>query len=141
MDTYFAERLSGRIAQLAELLKDELYTAEFCGKSQGRYIIDRDDLKTLLKVHRLTSDMMTALADECLDNQLLMIDLDGVFAFVELTSVQRWRKVPTRLIKHFTLQLDNQEDDDDEDEDDPDYLLKTSELTHDEDEDSEDPWA
>ncbi len=137
MDTYFTKRLSGRISQLAELLMDDIYMDEFCGKTQGRYIVDRDDLKTLLKVRRLTSDIIAALANECLNNALLMIDLDGVFAFVELTSVERWRKVPTRLIKSYSLQLDGQ---DDEDEDSSD-LLETSDLPNDEDEDSENIWG
>jgi hypothetical protein len=95
-----------RIDDAALRLWEEIYEDEFGGKSRGKFLISRDDLKQLLGVRRLHSSTVRNLADACLNRGLVVIDLDGYFAMVELIFIEKWRRVPRRIIKDHAQELD-----------------------------------
>jgi hypothetical protein len=108
-----------RIENVAHTLYVEIYESEFCGKNRGRFLIAREDIKKLLDVKRLHQSTIEKLVDSCLELGLVVIDMDDSFAFAETTFVQKWRKVPARLIDEHANRL-NQEEQDEFDEDDGD---------------------
>jgi len=105
-----------RIKAVAEKLYVEIYEEEFGGKDRGRFIIDREQLKRLLGVKRLHDSTLLKLTDACLEEKLVLIDMDDKIGFAEATYVEKWRKLPERLAKDHSLELDAEFDDDDDDD-------------------------
>jgi hypothetical protein len=112
--------MSDRIPVVAELLAREIYNAEFAGKERGRFIVDRQQLKGLLGVPRLRDTALSALTDECLDWGLVLIDMDDKIGFAEASYVEKWRKLPDRLLTEYVSELDADEDDEEDEEADKD---------------------
>ena len=110
-----------RIEDVARLLYYQAYECEFGGKSRGKFVIDRDQLKQLLKLKRLHPPTLTRFADECLEWGLVLIDMDDKIGFAEVRYVENWRKLPSRLLEEYVSELSGEDDEDtdnDEDEDD-----------------------
>lgn len=116
-----------RVEKVAEVLYVNLYEASFGGKTRGRFLVSREDLKKLLGVKRLHPSTLEKLIDACLELGLVVIDMESSFGFAESNFVEKWRKAPTRLVDDEISQLAKEEDDelkslisessDDEDED------------------------
>ena len=105
-----------RILEVAELFREKIYNAEFAGKERGRFVIERDQLKHLLGSPRLHDRVLTELTDACLDLGLVLIDMDDVFGIAEAVYVEKWRKLPERLLKEYVNELEQLENDEDEDD-------------------------
>jgi hypothetical protein len=106
-----------RINEVAQCLWGEIYEEEFGGKPRGKFLLTREDLKSLLGVQRLHFSTVRQLTDACLKLGLVVIDLDSYFAMVELRFLEKWRRVPKRLIKDHTQELDAFEGEDEDEED------------------------
>lgn len=100
-----------RILSVA-LALDEIYQNEFGGKDRGRFLVDREHLKQLLGVSRLHREVIQALSDACLDLGMVMIDMDDRYGFAERRFVEKWRKLPTRLVEERVNELDSESVDD-----------------------------
>ncbi|WFL67439.1 hypothetical protein [Pantoea sp. X85] len=107
-----------RIDEVADILNREIYEATFGGKTRGRFIIDREQMRDLLGTSKLHETTLAKLYVACLDIDLVMIDLDGVFAFIEAGLVRKYRKAPVRVTKAFECNKNQNVDAFDEDEDD-----------------------
>lgn len=107
-----------RIDEVADILNREIYEASFGGKTRGRFIIDREQMRGLLGTSKLHEITLVKLYVACLDVDLVMIDLDGVFAFIEAGLVRKYRKAPVRITKAFERKTSLNEHALDEDEDD-----------------------
>ncbi len=108
----------GRIEDVARLLYIMVYEAEFGGKSRGKFLVDREQLKALLDVKRLHPPTLMRLADECLERGLVLIDMDDKIGFAELNYIENWRKLPTRLLNEYVSEMYSEDAEDDEDSDD-----------------------
>jgi len=105
-----------RIEAVARCLYFQAYEAEFGGKTRGKFQITRDGVKELLGVKRLHPVTIQRLTDACLNTGLVVIDMDGSFAFAEADFVSKWRKVPVTRITTYVQELNDLEDEDEEDE-------------------------
>jgi len=109
--------MTAKIEEVAELLYIQVYEAEFGGKTRGRFIVDRGHLKDLLGVKRLHNSTLLRLTDACLEEGLVLIDMDDRIGFAESRYVEKWRKVPDRLVTQYVSELNDDDDDDDDDAD------------------------
>jgi len=114
--------LTERIEEAARLLYYQIYEGEFGGKGRGKFMLDREQLKQLLKLKRLHPPTLMRFADACLEVGLVLIDMDDKIGFAEVRYVENWRKLPGRLLEEYVLSMysDDGEDAEDEDEDDDD---------------------
>jgi hypothetical protein len=115
--------LKEQIEAAAVLLYCNAYESEFGGKSRGKFVIDRDQLKQLLNLKRLHPPTLMRFADECLEWGLVLIDMDDKIGFAEVRYVENWRKLPSRLLEEYASELsghgsDDLEDEEEEDDDD-----------------------
>lgn len=101
------------VDDVAGTLYTDAYEASYGGKDRGRFLVSRDDLKKLLGVSRLHPGKIQELADACLALGLVLIDMDHVFAFAELQFIDKWRKLPSRLVSEYAddLSIDEIEED------------------------------
>lgn len=105
-----------RIEAVAKCLYVQAYEAEFGGKSRGKFQITRDGVKELLGVTRLHPATVQRLTDACLNTGLVVIDMDGSFAFAESDFVSKWRKVPVSRVATYVQELNDLEDEEEEEE-------------------------
>ena len=108
----------GRIEDVARLLYIQVYEAEFGGKSRGKFLVDREQLKALIDVKRLHPPTLMRLADECLERGLVLIDMDDKIGFAEVNYVENWRKLPTRLLNEYVSEMYSEDEEDDEESED-----------------------
>ena len=109
-----------RIDMVAEKLYREVYEDSFGGKIRGRFSVSREHVKRLLGVRRLSSEIINMLSDACLEQGegLVMADLDDTFAFCEKSLMDKWRRVPQRLVEEKVAELDAAENLEEDEEDD-----------------------
>ncbi|MEQ0583841.1 hypothetical protein PANTOEA_19740 [Pantoea dispersa] len=107
-----------RIEEVADLLYRKIYETPFGGKARGRFIIDREQMRELLGTSMLREVTLDKLYIACLDTDLIMINLDGVFAFIEADLVRKYRKAPVRVTKEFQCEITPSEHSLDEEDDD-----------------------
>lgn len=108
-----------RIDEVAEYLNRNIYEESFGGKDRGRFLIDRKQMRDLLGTSKLHDSTISKLYTACLDEGIIMIDLDEVFAFIEAKMVRKYRKAPVRVTNEY-LPPELSDDDDlfDEEEED-----------------------
>ncbi len=87
------------IRQVAHLLFADLYEREFRGKSRGRFAITRAQIKQALAVEKLHASTIERLQDEALDLGLVIVDLDDVFACVEIGVLRKYRRPPRTIFE------------------------------------------
>lgn len=106
--------MANDVDDVAGTLYTDAYEASYGGKDRGRFIVTREDLKKLLGVSRLHPTKIQELTDACLTLGLVLIDMDHVFAFAELQFIDKWRKLPSRLVSEYAdeLSIDEIEEDD-----------------------------
>lgn len=102
----------------------ELYTESFGGKAGQRFLILWADLRSLYGFRKLFESRFERLAELATDSGLYLWDLgEGenghLIAVVKMRTVDRWRKVPKRIIDNYKAPpSDDSEDEvDDGDED------------------------
>ncbi|EOZ3049306.1 hypothetical protein L8O44_19245 [Enterobacter roggenkampii] len=99
-----------RINEVAHIMNVEIYEEAFGGKARGRFLIDRKQMRDLLGTSKLHDTTLAKLYVACLDEGIVMIDLDEVFAFIEAKMVRKYRKAPVRITDKFVPP--NESDDD-----------------------------
>ncbi|MBS1058322.1 hypothetical protein [Gluconobacter kondonii] len=106
-----------KISEVACKLWRDLYEESFRGKSRGRFILSREQLKQALQVERLHQSTIIKLQDEALSLGLIIIDLDDVFPCIETKVVRGYRRPTSEIFdKYFPdYHLDQSENDDDDD--------------------------
>ena len=104
-----------RVRAVVTILKEKAYEAEFGGKTRGKFILSREGLKRLLDLPRLSDATLSQTSEACLAADLVMIDLDHSFAFVDVGFVTNWRKIPVSRIKELTEVVNSQDELDDDD--------------------------
>lgn len=107
-----------RIEEVAHILNVEIYEESFGGKQRGRFLIDREQMRDLLGTSKLFESTLAKLYVACLDEGIVMIDLDGVFAFVEANLVAKYRKAPVRITNKYIPVEDEDESVAEEEEED-----------------------
>ena len=113
-----------RITRVVLLLWEGVYEANFRGKSRGRFVITREQLKLALNVDRLHASTVQALQDAALQQGLVIMDLDDLFPCVETKVVRKYRRPPstifTQLVTTYLGDGDGTTPDDNEEESDDD---------------------
>lgn len=107
-----------RIDEVAEHLNCDIYEESFGGKERGRFLIDRKQMRDLLGTSKLHDSTLSKLYTACLDEGIIMIDLDEVFAFIEARMVRKYRKAPVRVTDQYLYELSSDDDLLDEEEED-----------------------
>jgi hypothetical protein len=108
------------IQRVANLLYTNLYEQEFRGKNRGRFALTRDQLKHALGVKNLHPPTTRRLQDAALDLGLAIIDLDDLFACVEVDVLRKYRRPPRTIFdavfepreREVTAESDGEEEDD-----------------------------
>jgi hypothetical protein len=96
--------------QVASVLLD-IYNTEFAGKERQRFLISWADIRTIYGFGRLTMSRFETLAEAGLQKRLYLLDLgEGenghLVAVVKTRTVNRWRRVPKRIIDQYRLPPD-----------------------------------
>jgi hypothetical protein len=100
-------KIEKRIQDAANTLYLQAYEAEYGGKTRGKFQMSREDLIRLLGVPRLHPEDVRQLTDACLATNLAVVDMDTKFIFLETNFVDKFRKLPTRLVNEYAAELDN----------------------------------
>ena len=100
----------------------ELYEAEFGGKRNQRYTIDREDIRRIYGFARLFDSRVNELIQAASQVGLLVIDLGqgptgGKLAVVKTKTVSSWRAVTKRLTDAHAFDATDPEGPDESDED------------------------
>jgi hypothetical protein len=94
----------------------ELYREAFGGKQNQRFLIAWSDLRSLYGFRKLFESRFARLAERATDSGLYVWDLgegeNGHFvAVIKVRTVDRWRKIPKRIIdEHKAPSVDDGED-------------------------------
>jgi len=106
-----------KISEVADKLCKKLYEESFRGKSRGRFILSREQLKQALQVERLHQATIIKLQDEALSLGFIIIDLDDVFPCIETKVVRGYRRPTSEIFKKYfhDYHLEQSENDDDDD--------------------------
>lgn len=83
--------------EVANMLK-QIMAEHFGGKTDTRFRISRERLAQLAGRKILRSDFLDGLYDECLDQGLILIDLDTFFGVQELHVIEGYRSVPPYIV-------------------------------------------
>lgn len=76
-----------------------LYEAEYRGKPKGRFTLTRSQLRQILAVPILRQEHLTELTDELLKHNFALMDMDDLFAVVELDKLRRARRPTKELLQ------------------------------------------
>lgn len=98
--------MARRHEEIIEIL-GELYEAEFGGKENQRFLISWADLRSLYGLSRLFPSRVKRLTEQAIESDLYVLDLgegehDHFVAVVKVKTVDRWRRVPKKLIAQYT---------------------------------------
>jgi len=105
-----------RIEEVAAYFNRNIYEESFGGKDRGRFLIDRKQMRDLLGTSKLHDSTLSKLYVACLDEDIIMIDLDDVFAFIEAKMVRKYRKAPVRITNQYIPDESSDDDISDEEE-------------------------
>jgi hypothetical protein len=89
------------IHRVAEQLYEGVYEESFRGKRRGRFAITRAQLKQALGVRKLHASTVERLQDEALGIGMAVVDLDGLFACVDVDVLHKYRRPPRTLFNRF----------------------------------------
>jgi hypothetical protein len=89
------------VHQLARILHGDLYEASFRGKSRGRFALTRAQMKQALGVRKLHTSTVERLQDHALAIGLVIVDLDDLFACVEVDVLRKYRRPPRAVFNRF----------------------------------------
>lgn len=91
----------GKLEEVARILWEGIYEAEFRGKDRGRFTITRTQLKQALGVEKLHAATFEKLQDRALEKGLIIIDLDDIFPCIETRVARAYRKPPRQIFDQF----------------------------------------
>lgn len=98
-----------------------LYETEFGGKENARFLIGWSHLRAIYGVGKLFQFRFDSLVEAAMRRRLYVLDLgegdnDRLACVLRMSTVDRWRKVPKRLIEDHRMPTEGEgEGDDDED--------------------------
>lgn len=98
-----------------------IYRSNFGSKLNARYLISWEDLRALYGLTKLYQTRFERMAELAVDAGFYIIDLGTgengrLIAVIKIRTVDRWRKVPRRIIdEHRVAVLPVNEDDEDDD--------------------------
>lgn len=90
-----------KLQEVARILWEEVYEAEFRGKDRGRFSITRTQLKQALGVEKLHAATLEKLQDRALEKGLIIIDLDDIFPCIETRVARAYRKPSRQIFDSF----------------------------------------
>jgi len=102
-----------KIEEVVNILWLNIYEEDFRGKQRGRFAITREQLKSALGTKKLHASTVERLIDAARDLGLVIVDLDSIFACIEVRVLVKLRRPPAILFEKF---FPNTVDDDDEGE-------------------------
>ena len=93
----------------------EIYDETFAGKAKQRYLIAWPDIRVLYGFGSLFASRFQSLSEAALKRQLYLFDLgEGenghLVAVVKTRTVNRWRRVPKKVIDQYRLPPDDDAD-------------------------------
>jgi hypothetical protein len=100
----------------------EIYDEEFGGRKKQRFLISWGDLRTLYGFRKLFESRFARLAECATDSGLYLWDLgEGenghLVAVIKVRTVDRWRKVPKRVVDEHKGTSTEEGEEEPEDED------------------------
>jgi hypothetical protein len=104
------------------LILKSIYNSEFGGKARQRYLISWADLREIYGFKKLFLSRFQQLAEAAYRRRAYLFDLgEGenghLVAVIPVATVDRWRRVPKKIIDQYRLSPDedgNEGEDDDE---------------------------
>jgi hypothetical protein len=105
--------------EVASILR-EIYDMEFGGKERQRFLIQRAEIRAIYGFGKLTGSRLESLTEACMPKRLYLLDLgEGekghMIAVVKTRTVDRWRRVPKRIIDQYRLSPDDDAEGEEED--------------------------
>ena len=100
----------------------ELYEENFGGKEGQRFLIPWGDIRSLYGFHKMFESRFARLAELASASGLYLWDLgegEGghLVAVIKIRTVDRWRKVPKKIIdRHKALPVDDGEEEPEDDD-------------------------
>ena len=99
----------------------EIYVADFAGKERQRFLISWADIRTLYGFGRLTMSRFALLTEAAMRRRFYLLDLgEGenghMVAVVRTRTVDRWRRVPKRIIDPYRVPSDDETESEDDTE-------------------------
>lgn len=99
----------------------EIYDDEFGGKTGQRYLIRWADLRTIYGFRKLFSSRFGRLRELAAARGLYLWDLgEGEYGYmiavVKMRTVDRWRRVPKRIVEEHQIAPDDDSDPDEGDD-------------------------
>jgi len=106
--------------EVVSILRD-IYNSDFAGKERQRFLILWADLRALYGFGRLTMSRFGLLAEAAMRRRFYLLDLgEGesghLVAVVRTRTVDRWRRVPKRIIDQYRIPPDDDTDTEDDSE-------------------------
>jgi hypothetical protein len=97
--------------EVVEVLS-EIYRAEFGGKDGQRYLISWGDLRAIYGFGKFFESRFRLLLEAAIKRRLYLLDLgEGengrLIAVVRMKTIDRWRRVPKRIIDEYRLSVDD----------------------------------
>ncbi len=99
-----------------------IYNENFAGKAEQRYLISTNEIRSLYGFGKLFETRIGKLTEAAFESGLYLFDLgEGergrLIAVVKSRTVNRWRRVPKKIIAEYAEELsDSSNDEADEDE-------------------------
>jgi hypothetical protein len=92
-----------------------IYAEEFGGKERQRFLISWADIRAIYGFGKLFESRFYALAEAGIKRRLYLLDLgEGesgrLVAVVKMRTVDRWRRVPKKVIDQYRLSPDDDAD-------------------------------
>jgi len=86
----------------------DLYAEAYGGKEDQRYLIAWGDLRSVYGFHKLDPSYFTRLAAAAIEKDIYLFDLrdgeNGHFvAVIKSRTVDRWRRVPRKIIEKYRI--------------------------------------
>ena len=85
------------LAAIALKLKKRIYETPFRGKDRGRFALTRGQMRQALGVARLHASSISRLQDKCLENGIVLIDLDDLFPCIATNVIRKYRRPPKAI--------------------------------------------
>lgn len=100
----------------------QIYHAEFGGKEEQRFLISWADLRAIYGFGKLFETRFQSLAEAGIRRRLYLLDLgEGenghLVAVLRTRTVDRWRRVPKKIIEEHRQAPDDAAEGDEDDED------------------------
>ena len=100
--------------QVVEVLR-QFYAEKFGGKTGQRFLISWGDLRAIYGFRKLFSSRFYQLAEIAFEKRLCLWDLGEIenghlIAVVKTATINRWRRIPKKLIEGYRLALDDDGD-------------------------------